>query len=321
MYGALVRNNSGQILISSDIEALHYAGQATFIGTIASGLTNFPDYAADDTGTTLSGRHIHRYQFFSTTPPLFFIKPVATMYFHGILQQWVSNNVWFVDVIQSGTISFPPAVYAFTQARSLSPSSESHGFATYLPNGQVAFDSRLRPLAIYEARSVIPPEMPCDGGRPTESGPYDYAYRDTTLDHNFRCENTFNAYGISASVPYTNLMFSAPAVAQAVYTRIKRGFKRSSGFYSSQDHWSTAAWWAMYQSAYKVDWNFGFGPQIQAGWCVYAAGYAFSAYYEDGSWLGIGGGTNENFGSRPYADKTINLTPNTIIVADASNYV
>lgn len=316
MYGALVRNNSGQILISSDVEALHFGGQATHIATTQSGLTNFPNYAADDNSVTLSGRHIHRYQIYSVYTPVFFIKPANYGVFHGIMQQWAVGNVWYVDVIQGGQFSQPPAVYAFTLARGMNPSTETHGIATYLPNGQVAFDSRLKPMAIYAATSVIPPAIPCDGGQPTESGQYDYAYYDTVLDHDFRCNNTFNAYSLGTSSSYTNLMFSAPSVAQAVYTRIKRGFKRSYGDYGSQDHWSTAAWWAMYHSGYRL--QFG---QIQAGWCVFAAGYAFSAYYEDGSWLGLGGGSSENYGSRPYADKTINLTQNTIIVVDASSYV
>ena len=316
MYGALVKNTSGQILISSDIDSLHWKGEAYWYDTIRSGLTEFPNYAADDnTASTLSGMTLERYSIVCDTTPMFFIKPTSYTAFSGVVQQFNVGNTWFVDVIQSQAIS-RVQVFAFAKAQSVNPSYETHGMATYRANGQVAFDSRLKPMAIFDAKTVIPPAIPCDGGQPTESGLYDYAYTDSVLDHNFKSDYSFTSYPIRIDVSYRDLMFSAPSVAQAVYSRIKHGFKRSYGDYGSQDHWSTAAWWAMYHQAYRLRWG-----SLDAGWCVFAAGFKYSAYAEDGSWLGIGGGSSTDYGARPYADKTINLTNNTVIIVNGSDYI
>ena len=312
-YGALVTNNSGQILISSDVPGLHRLGAATFSSTLLSGLTDFPGYSGDDGTVTLSGRHVHRYYVTSSDAPLFFIKPTNYDVFHGILQQFQSGSLWYVDIIQTGTTASIPTVYAFVPPANIAPNGESYGMATYLPNGDEAFDSRKRPLAIYAAASVIPPAIPCDGGQPyTNSG---YAWNENTLDWDFTSDDTYNSYAMSSSVARSNLMFSAPSVAQAVYSRQKNGFKRSTSTYSSQDHYSAANWWAMYHQQYKLTSN-----AIHAGWGPYAAGYSFSSTWDSGGWFDGGGGSIVT-GTRPFSDATINWISNVIIVADARPYL
>lgn len=313
MYGISVKNTSGHILISSEVNSLHFGGNATFQSTLVSGLTDFPGYSGDDGGNTLSGRHVHRYAFASQDPPVFFIQPSNYAFNHGVLQQFQSGVYWFVDVIQSGNYSAPPTVKAFVPPANLAAPLPGVGVAAYDSLGQATFDSRLRPLAISAAVTVLPPTLPCDGGRPTnQSG---YGWNDANLDFNFRSNTTSTSYVLSGQVAQSNLMFSGPAIAQAVYIRQKNGYKRSSGNYSSQEHWSTALWWAMYNAAYRVT-----NTTLYAGWAVYSAGFYFSSTYEGGG-FGGGGGGGSAYGSRPFDDKTINLSSNTVIVADASVYI
>jgi len=317
MYGIIVKNSYGHLLISSEFESMHCAGAAQFVRTMESGLTSFPDYGGS---SLLNGRHIHRYAIVGNAAdaPIFFIKPVALNESHGILNQWSSDNTWYVDVLQTGRESIPPIVLAFMTPSSMPPSGEGYGIATFLPNGKRAFDSRLRPLAIYHAQSVIPPEVPCNGGNPPHTD--GHPWNDSTLDFDFNCNNKFNRYGMPYDVTQDNLMFSAPSTAQAVYSRVKRGSKRSCTVYNScQDHWSTACWWAMYHQAYRVDTG-----SVMAGWGMFAAGYWFKSHWEDGIFgTGMFGGSggSTSTGAQPYSDKTINLQENTIIVADSRYYL
>jgi hypothetical protein len=309
-YGILVKNTSGHILVSSEVQSLSCAGIATYDSLQLSGLSDFPAY---DDSFTLSGRCVHRYRWFGNVTPLFFIRPANYDLFHGILNQWASGGWQYVDVIQSGSSPVAPTIYVFVPPSVLTPSGNI-GIRTQLANGMVAFDSRLQPLAIHWAGSVIPQAVPCDGGQPTAQD--GFSWNDNTLDHNFHSDNTFNAYGMAVPYARSSLMFSAPSIAQAVYTRQKSGFKRSSGTYSSQDHWSTAVWWAMYHSAYRLA-----DGQFHAGWSVYGAGYTFSSTWESSGWYEFSnGGGSVQEGSRPYNDKTINLAANLAIVANADHY-
>lgn len=310
--GILVKNTSGHILISSEVEGLHCAGQASYYYTPYSGMTDFPNYAGDDGTATLSGRCIMRFRIGISDTPIFFIKPSDYSRFHGVLNQWYSDGYWYVDVIQSGGTQSIPTVYAFVRPANLSASG-GVGVKTRLANGVTAFDSRINPLAIQHAVSVQPPSVPCDGGQPYLSS--GYAWNDTNLDWNFKCDTTYNRYA-STLLNSSSLMFAAPSLAQAVYSRTKQGYKNScdSTGYSCQDHYSTATWWAMYQQGYRL--NYG---SLDAGWCVLSAGYYFWSYAEDGGWFGGSGGTAVD-GNAPYNDKTINLTSSVVIVADSNYY-
>ena len=310
-YGISVKNSSGHILVSSEIESLHFAGQASYVSTPYTGLTSFPNYSSSDPQNVLSGRCITRYRIDVSDTPVFFIKPDDYTRYHGVLNQWESGGYWYVDVIQSGGTQDPADVYAFVKPSSLTPSG-SYGIQTLLPNGSTAFDSRLKPLAITYAASMTPPSIPCDGGQPTaQSG---YAWNDTNLDHDFTSDDTYTQSSSGTLNSVTNLMFSAPSTAQAVYSRVKHGHKVSHWFFNTQHHYSTAIWWAMYHQAYKL-----VSGNIRAGWCPYTAGYYFYSVYQSGGWFGQGGGSAVS-GSAPYNDKTINLSANTIIVANAEHY-
>lgn len=313
-YGAKATNTSGKILISSDIYGMHYQGKATYIDTPYGGINDFPNYSADDGQYTLSGVWLHRYQVIASSLPLFFIRASNTSAFHAVLRQYSpSGNLWMVEILQSGATSSPPQIYVFTKAADAPVRGGSYGMVVPHINGGTAFDSRKMPLSIVYAGGVQPPTLPCDGGQPTQQS--GFAWNDETLDFDFHCNTTYNSTSISGIDPQ-NYMFSAPSPAQAVYTREKDGFKRSYGTYSSQDHWSSAIWWVMYHQAYRISTN-----ALHAGWCTYAAGYYFTSTWEGTGFFEFsGGGGAVTAGDRPFNDKTINLSTNTAIVANATVY-
>lgn len=324
-YGIDVRNGSNHLMISSDVRSLHFKRKATYISTPLTGLTNFPSYSGDDGQVTLSGRHLHVYQVSGISAgvtPMFFIKPSNYDYFHGILNVIeTSSGFWSIYVLQSGPTSSPPEIYVFTVAQDVLASDRAsgtlgtHGIAVYNQNSQLMFDSRRGPLAVVAANSVQPPNYPCDGGYP---GATSTSWNDTNLDFNFKSDNSYYSYTTDYSgFSRGDLMFSAPSIAQAVYSRQKNGFKRSCGFFDCQDHYSTAVWWAMYHQAYRLTSD----QKVHAGWCVYAAGYQFTSSWESDGWFNWNSGGNIQTGDRPFNDVTINLSPNTIIIANASHYV
>ena len=311
--GILVKNDSGHILVSSDIRSFHYLGQARRTTTVAYGLTSFPDYTEDDPDDVLSGRRIWRYKIETSYTPIFFIMPSDYNQYHGVLNQYQNGTDWYCEVIGSGNV-VAPEVFAFTDPRAIPTPSDTQGVQTFLSDGTEAFDSRKKPLAIVTAAEVIPPEVPCDGGEPTEED--GFGWNDKNLDHDFTSDDTYNSYSVSNMPSTDGMMFAAPSIAQAVYSRVKYGFKRSCSRYQGcQDHWSTAIWWAMYHQGYKLLPN-----EVRAGWCVYTAGYYFYSAYEDGGWFGGGSGSAEE-GDAPYNNKTINRDYGAIIIANASDYL
>lgn len=312
MYGILVRNPEGQLLISSEVEGLHCLGRAQHIFT-DSGLFGFRDFDGDGVHKHLRGRHIHRYVAVTDGLPVFFIHPMIEHETHGILRQWRSEGRWFVEVIQSGRVSAPPVVYTFTQPQYMPAPYEKWGMAALNAQGRKTFDTRLRPLAIYDALEVIPPWTPYNADEKRDLETKGHPWNDKRLDFDMNCDNRYNRYDISTRVTHHHLMFSAPSVAQAVYGRVKRGYKLSRSLVSKQEHWSTSVWWAMYHQAYRI--NTG---SVIAGWAMYDAAFDFWSGWESAFAGGSGG--SRRYGTQPYPSKTINFQKNMIILADARYY-
>jgi hypothetical protein len=326
-YGTLVTNNSGQILISTEITSLHYLGLARIVGVNidsiynnSMALTTIPGYGFSGS-TSLSGRWVTTYSILCNSPVVFFIYPRTGFYdrFYGILKQWSVNNTYYVDVMHTGATWSPARVLGFTKPNEIADSSENVGIIAYSSDGVTpTFDSRKKPLGIYWAGSVTPPVIPCDGGTPTTTDYY--GWRDTYLDFNFNSNNTYNTYNFSAPqfVEQQNLMFSAPSSAQAVYSRQKNGFYQSSGFFNNQDHYSTTLWWVMYHQLYRINSYNSFS----AGWGPFTAGYKYTESYESPGWFG-GSGGGYSSGVKPFSDQTINYGTyyeNTAMMAVANLY-
>jgi len=313
-YGFEAKNNNGKVIINDTIENLHFIGKATRTSS-SSGHGTISGYSGSN--NSLDGRVLHTYTVTCSGTPVAFIKPVDYDRWHGIVKQSVSNTTWTFEVIISGTsTSNPPVLYCFVNADDIPvPSGETHGMIVFKSDGSSkTFDSRRQPLAITGGGTAVAPSDPTNtSGTPGTSTGHSWNY--ATNDHDFRSSNRYNANSDS-SVNVSNAMFSCPSLAQAVYKRQMHGHKRSCGQYGCccQDHYSTAAWWVMYRSAFRLR-----NGNFDAGWTVYVSGYSFSSVAEDGGWFGGGGGSWSS-GSMPYTAKTINLQSNAYIIADSSRY-
>lgn len=309
--GLLVTNTSGQTIVSDYTKTFHLAGKISPYSIGAIDITNFPNYGS--TNDALDGRTIFYYTITATTEPLVFIKPQDYSRFYGLIRKYNSGNTWYFEVMASGT-STPsaPYLYCFVEPAGITSSPDStHGLVVYKSNGETTFDSRYSPLAISGGGLCVPPSDPTDSaGLPgTSSTGWNYA----TLDHDFRSTTRYNSYSIPVG---SDLMFSTPSLAQATCIRRYNGYKKSCGYgVGCQEHWSTALWWVMYRSLFRLRTN----GYFDAGWGPYYAGYHFSSRAESGGWFG-GGSKYSSYGSAPYAQKTINLFSNMFLIASSSAY-
>ena len=313
-YGFEAKNDSGNIIINDTIENLHFFGKATK-GSSYSGVGDFPGYSGSN--DTLDGRVVCYYTITCTGTPVPFIKPNDYSRWHAIIKQSVSGTTWTFHVMSSGTsTSNAPDVYCFVNADDVPSSSETHGMQVFKSDGTTkTFDSRKQPLAITGGGNAVPPSDPTNtSGTPGSTSGHAWNY--SSNDHDFRSSSQYTAYSNSAANTSTT-MFSCPSLAQACYKRQQNGYKCSDNNWwqsGCQEHWSTAAWWVLYRSAFRLRSGY-----FDSGWTGYAAGYSFSSNYESGGWFGGGGGSYST-GTMPYTAKTINLQSNAYILADSSRY-
>ena len=305
-YGFSAINTSGQVIISDEMENLHFLGKATLNSNDGGGHNN---YGSD-------GRIIFTYTITTSATPLVFIKPTDYARWHAVLTQSVSGSTWTFDVIVSGTSSSnPPELFCFVNANSTSGTTSTHGLVVWKSDGTTrTFDSRYNPLVVTGGGTIAPDSCPSNDGCPTTTSGHPWNYN--TLDHDFGSENQYNSSAISGT--YTDLMFSAPSLVQGVYKRQAEGYKCSPiPWYEGggcQPHWSTAMWWFMYRGGFRIRSGY-----FDAGWIGYSSGYSFSSTFESGGWFG-GGGGGFSTGSMPYTAKTINYTSNAYMIADSTRY-
>ena len=315
-FGFTSINDSGQVIISDEIQTLHFAGKATVTGNDGAAVGDFPSYGGSNDG--LDGRILITYTITTNGTPLAFIKPSDYNRWASVITQSVSGTTWTFQVMMSGTsTSDIPELYCFVDANEISVGSDTHGMIVYKSDGSTkTYDSRVHPLAVVDGGTSQPRTLPANGGNPrtTTGHPWNFA----TLDFNFKSNDGFTSNTLTTSVAHTDLMYAAPSLAQAVYKRQASGFKSSCKrflfFKRCQDHFSTAVWWVMYRNAFRLQ-----AGQFQSGWGTFAAGFSFRSSFESGGFLGGGGGSS-GFGTQPYQPKTINLTSNAFIIADSTGY-
>jgi hypothetical protein len=309
-FGVQIKNTSGDLIVSSDIKSYHYVGSPSYTGVQSS----YDNY---------SGSRVYRYTLTNSETPLIFIKPADTNKFYAVLTHFKSGNNWTYDVIGSGTSNQPPTLYAFS-ALSGSSSSSEHGILVKDSSGNRTFDSRDKPLAIVDIVSAIPPDVAADGGI-TSTSAVDPGWHECTvsnyrsaMEHDFTSEDTHNDYSYSNSGHNSNYMFAAPSIAQAAY--------RKNAYHESCS--GCGEWWeankymyfwgdlgVFYRQAYKLT-----SSQVQAGWCSvkeYWWGKAQKTSWAPWTSQCDGSGS---FGI-PFSQKSINRVSNSVIIADATNYV
>ena len=317
MYGISVRNDENHILVSSDIRSFHFMGEAALHSNDESGLTTFTGYGGDG---LLSGRCMYTFRIAAVNEqsPLVFIRPGAHTTRYGVLRTWYEAGYWYIKILQHGPTYQHPRVYAFTQLTGVTAPMTDTGLVTFLDNGEVAFDSGRRPMAIHDVAIAVPPSMPCD------TTPSNYSYGNWNQSSwlngygDYHCDTTFNTYDI-ADAAREDVAFLAPSIAESVIDNVYSGYYKSCGYGGScQEHRAYTWWWAMYHAAYGLQGTES-DLQLTAGWSTIRAGYSFSQNAEGGGWFG-GSGKSYSSGARPYSEKTINLTTNPIILINASHY-
>jgi hypothetical protein len=323
-YGFLALNDDNDVLISSDTKNLHFAGKATAPSAPTATFTNHGGFVELDYTITLSNRTAVPVPFF-TMPHLDWKYAIAGV--KGV-NSGSSNKTWTIKIIRTNAnslSSYMPEVYVFVEPQAISV-SEAYGFQVFNADGTVSFDSRARPLAVTNAVSVYQPANPLSSSSVV------------TLSANSCADINNNAFtpvvrgiflmGPTASHP-TKPMYHYNALAQTQREAAFSQFTESCtgisaygvclGYESSLSVLST--YWAFYRGGIGEITTSGNGTFVKAGWIPCQAGchYASSS---SGDFLFIfgPGSSASGGGTWPYSDETINLTPQTIIVADASRY-
>lgn len=312
-YGLHITNDSGALLVSSDIHHFHFLGKPVYHSEISS-------------ETAYSGSKTFRYTITTAQTPLVFIKPNNTTQFCAILTHHNSGSSWTFDVLVSGTSSTHPTLYAFTRIDSSIgvPTGEDYGLLITNQSSEVTFDSRRKPLAILSAVECIPPAQPADGGQ-VPSGTVDPGWHDcnvanykSNMGWDYSSEDSYNSYTISNPNSSSNLMFAAPSIAQSAWMRTGYHYHCDGcddWKQANQHHTFNGKHGVFYRQAYSLQ-----STTVRAGWAIIEE--YWWAHAEKTSWAPWhdecdGSGT---FGL-PFNNATVNRTSNTVLIADSTVYV
>ena len=323
-YGFLALNDDNDVLISSDTKNLHFAGKATAPSTPLNTFTNHGGFVELVYTIVLPNR--------VSIPVPFFTMPDPTKFFSiaGVkgANSGSSAKTWSITILRSGgstAASSMPEVYVFVDPTSVSVSG-GYGFQVFNADGTVSFDSRARPLAVSNAVSVVQPSNPVTSASfaaltATQCGDIN--------NNNFApTETTSYSFG-DTSAQHTKPMYHYNALPQT---------QREAAFYSYTDSCTgfnfygycvgyerslsnTSTYWAFYRGGIGGRTTSGSATYLEAGWVPVVAGCYWSST-SSGDFLQVfgPGSSSSSGGAWPYSDETINLTAQTVIVADAARY-
>jgi hypothetical protein len=138
------------------------------------------------------------------------------------------------------------------------------------------------------------------------------------MEHDFTSDDTHTDYSYSNSGHNSNYMFAAPSIAQSAWR--KNGFHYHCDgcgiwYQADEHHTFTGNLGVFYRQAYRLT-----STQVQAGWCsVKEFWYGNAAKSSWAPWQSSCNSTS-SFGI-PFSQKSINRVSNSVIIADATNYV
>ena len=330
-YGFLALNNNNQILVSSDTRNLHLITKASVPIQTNSSYNYFGGIRSWTYRVTCA-----------VTPVPFFTMPQTTVYLNNLIVKLptyygvarissVNSNTWDIEIISNYTGNYDgtseyPEVYVFGDPRA-STSQETHGLLVYRDDGTASFDSRLRPLAVAGGVSVTHPSNP----RPSFPYGLNPQYCGASLADqggHFSPTSTGNTYTLpSALGQITKPMFCFMSLAQAerraVYTATEEecdGVELFGNCIGAKRIYTwRSTYWAFYRGgiSYTSDIT---QFNVTANWIVVYFGCRYT-YDRASGIIGIGTGNYDTQGGTwPYSNETINLTSNTVIIADASRY-
>ena len=145
-FGFQALNNNNEVLIDSSAKNLFFLNKATFSTVIAS-------------ESVMGGFRRLLYTIVSTKTPMpFFTIPYGR--YVGLTRITnTSGNYWDIELLVSGTSSYP-VVYVFIENDYiLSPIGE-YGMLVYNETSGITFDSRLKPLLVKASTTISPTESP-----------------------------------------------------------------------------------------------------------------------------------------------------------------
>ena len=292
-YGFTAHNASNQILISSELQNLHFYGKATYSNLVRS-------------HTQYGGQCTYRYSVSlvdGSNIPLVFIRPADVNALHAVTTiSHQGNGVWHIDVMVKGSAGYP-TLYIFAPPNIITPSSDVYGLQVFLNDGvTTSFDSRKLPLVVTGGGSI------------------------STSDQVITSSQNLNPYTSNTYVPITfsdTAMFCCPSLAQAereyVITQHGEdctGFDLCNNCIGWEETWASAdTYWGFYREGYRLT-SSGFN----FGWITSNAG---EHHWSDSGdkFLGINvGGGGGSSGTRPLNNVEVNKGTNTFIIADSSIY-
>ena len=329
-YGLSITNDSGQILIDSDISQLHFAGTYNSVSDVAGGTLqnhsggtdnsggNFPYQNLNSLGSTVG--HIYTYHItqadISTKPPMCFIKPTSTgasAPFAGIIRSWFDAGIWKIEVLQSTQTTPGPTLYVFTTLDQLNLGSDSFGLRVMNVSNDVTFNSQNRPLRIKGSGDIDTPTL-------AHTGSLGSSWLGT-LDVNCIPKDMTHS---ASSIPVDKQLYYVPSIAHCA-----EQYRHSASDSGTYD-WHSYAWarndlyWAFYRSAFRITST----TNLQCSYAIYYRGHVSRTASDSGfilSWESLTNAVDAVVGSTgmvPYENSSRNTgQTQAVIITNSDWYV